>query len=222
MNEKTEHALEQARTMFRLYENSIAHMGRPAGGGLCVPAAVITGAMCFRNDIRCYICAGTARFRIVHPDNDDGSSSTHLEFRYGEEVPESGLFRPDGIMTEIHSWAVVVDDDSPSTGGGQLTMEDIPNAYLVDWSAPGIPNLCRELVGLDWDREMPTPLPVIPMQVVPAFAYGQYYQPIEDACIRLVECSHDVLATTMKMIVEAAASGMDMEGVNITIMEVDS
>lgn len=111
--------------------------------------------------------AGTAHWRIVPPESDDGVQPTHFEYRWGWpsdscKLDVAGAF---GQMAELHAWAAIPEHE-----------------LIVDLSLPMQPANCEKLTGLRWETEQPEPL----WAAVETMPDGYSYEPCPYACAYLM------------------------------------
>lgn len=112
----------------------------------------------FHPKLRVYIQAGSASFRAVPEEKDDGVSPTHYSYVY------SGEMTPGIPLPEVHCWLCIIDDDEVG--------------WLIDPTVRFLPELSESL-GIKWETPAP---PNCLWEEVGRIPFGYHYHPIPEAC----------------------------------------
>jgi hypothetical protein len=96
------------------------------------------------------IAAGSARWRMVAPEHDDGVGATHFAYEYQPGSAEIGWRENRAI--EFHSWVMV--RTKPSAGLSALGM--LEHNFILDTSTSLQPKQAARL-GVTWDPRCPAP-----------------------------------------------------------------
>lgn len=115
---------------------SVEHDIHPAA--MCLYHAVFAVEAIRRRGRRAILQAGSATWRMVAPEVDDGVSPTHLAYEWSPESPASRAAMARGHLPEMHVWAAVVDPPA-----------------LVDLAAGFWPEQAMRLHGYTWRAPMP-------------------------------------------------------------------
>jgi len=104
----------------------------------CLMWAAVTLVACSERNVKALFQAGTAMFRVVHPDNDDGICNDHFSYKFVQQ--EAVVHMLMGNFPEMHAWVYLPE---------LRTIVDMTYEYQ--------PLQCRRITGMSWDeRLLPT------------------------------------------------------------------
>lgn len=136
MIDRKEATVKLARSMFQQkHKQAIGHSGLCAYWALCtLDAARIMG-------YDAYYQAGTAKWKMIPKEEDDGVSPTHFGYEF---IPQEAVSKfAMGILPELHCWVVVKREDG--------------EAEFIDLSTKDQMEQARRLIGAVWSDNCPLP-----------------------------------------------------------------
>lgn len=131
---------------------------------LCLPHAFLTIEALRARGHRAILQAGSASWRYLHPNLDDGVTATHFSYMWAPEDPRSIEAIREYRMPEVHVWVATTDP---------LELVDLTTGHQVAQA--------RRLAGIAWTAEPPGPyLWGLPPR-------GMMYRPYERATMLALE-----------------------------------
>jgi len=104
----------------------------------CLFLAVSMIEVARRHGRRLVLQAGTASWRRVRPDQDDGVSATHFSYEWEPWSEQTHQRIADGLLPEMHVWVA-----------------DPETQEMIDISSKYFPRQCMEMLGVDWPGDLP-------------------------------------------------------------------
>ena len=209
---KIEQILRHVTDMVSVYIQAMQFKQR-MNYGHCLSITSLSTMMLHKLGVPCAPACGTAHFRILDKDKDDGSQPTHLSFIYDSnnpelQSPEHGLMSEKNRLVECHCWSIVQIN-------GQM--------WIYDPSALAVPFLCEAMLNCKYEcSKSPTSL----LRVMPLDQIGddQVYLPDVDATRRMWMHCEDAYNEAMEDIADLIRSGkVDMpKTLNLVLVEKDT
>lgn len=103
-------------------------------GHLSAALLLVLGA----NGVRAYVQGGTALWRRLPRELDDGVAPTHFGYEFDVDSPATRARLAADLLPEMHVWIVIPDREE-----------------IVDLTTGDQVRRCREVIGLDWPAPHP-------------------------------------------------------------------
>lgn len=130
--ETKERIVREARRLFR------ARFPDVAEGAACLYLTLCVIEVAYHQGIKLSPQAGSASWRRVRPDQDDGVCCTHFSYMWEPDNPQTMWRLTMGMLPEMHVWAA-----------------DPERREIIDLTTRDLPQQCSELAHMDWPGDKP-------------------------------------------------------------------
>ena len=155
--------VKKIRAMMLAWHNDQPPHRRGPVEAYCLWWAFFTVGVLEMNGIRAALQAGTACWRRLKPEQDDGADETMPQFGYKYEVghPDNLARLATGRLPEMHCWAAIPDSST-----------------IVDLTTGFQPRQCEMLSKMDWPGDLP---PSFMWHKIDELPPGTVYHPEREA-----------------------------------------